>query len=110
MGKTKYVIPNSVRIVNGVRNLLLFSTYARSRSLAFARDDSTRSICGWELSAKFNEITDEEFCTFQWVRCRSGAPDATQPQTEPIGKSIEIMRLESLCDKLTWQWVCNHSQ
>src|SRR5579859_139608 len=106
--KSKYVLPISVRFMNGVRNLLFSSICAKSRSIAFARDDRTEQWCTQENIAKLIALTAEEFSTTEWVRCRSGAKDAAQSNPKSQSKSIKLRGLETLCDKNTWHWVCNH--
>src|SRR6266702_5057514 len=110
-GKAVFVIPSSVRFVNRVRNLLFSSIYVKSRSLAFARDDGLPlgSVCIWEKGARPNRATDAEFNTQRWVRCHRAGQNGARSEPPAACKRHNVNELESFCDKLTWQWVCNHS-
>ncbi len=105
----KLVISLLLHSVNGVRNLLFSPILAKTCSVAFPRHDKSASDRARENTSKFTAISVEEFSTFKWVRCRTGAQIATQVNLRCMNKALIISLLEAFCDNNTWHWVCNHN-
>jgi hypothetical protein len=77
-------------------------------SIAFVRL-SEKHPASRKNTTNFNPTAAEEFCTFKWVRCRSGAPNELKGKPKCGAKSIYIKLVESLCDGFPWHLVCNHN-
>jgi hypothetical protein len=80
----------------------------KSQTLFVPRPGFKNSSLLEDTPWKLNAIRVEEFGTFDWVRFRIGVPKGLSGDSRHIRKAIEYMHLGSMCDGLTWHWVCNH--
>ncbi len=105
----KLVISHLLHSVNGARNLLFSPILAKTCSVKFLRHDQSASDRVHENTPKFTAISVEEFSTFKWVRCRTGAQICTQVILRFKNNALIISLLEAFCDNNTWHWGCNHN-